>query len=265
MSLLEEQECEDLWGYAKRLRFVRDSIGEAFPGQQPSSIRILDVGCGNGSQLALPLALGGGFQLTGVDTDSRSIEHAKRLAGESVRVRFLCGRIEELEDEAAFDVVILSEVLEHLERPAELLRASVRLMKADGIMIVTVPNGYGEFELDSWVFRKLRLQRLVDALARNQREVLGATDNQESGHVQFFTRARLTRLFRECGLETFREGSASFLAGPIAGHILARSQRFIEWNSRVTNHLPFQLASGWYFALRRDDAPAASATTGNEA
>jgi SAM-dependent methyltransferase len=182
-----------------------------------------------------------------------------------VRVRFLCGRIEELEDEAAFDVVILSEVLEHLERPAELLRASVRLMKADGIMIVTVPNGYGEFELDSWVFRKLRLQRLVDALARNQREVLGATDNQESGHVQFFTRARLTRLFRECGLETFREGSASFLAGPIAGHILARSQRFIEWNSRVTNHLPFQLASGWYFALRRDDAPAASATTGNEA
>ena len=261
MSLLDEQECEDLWGYAKRLRFVREAISEAFPERQPGSIRILDVGCGNGSQLALPLALRGGFQLTGIDTDRRSIEHARRLAGESDQVRFLCGRIEELEDATAFDVVILSEVLEHLERPEELLRASVKLMKANGIMIVTVPNGYGEFEIDSWVFRKLRLQRVVDALARNQHEVLGSTDNQESGHVQFFTRPGLMRLFRACGLAVFREGAASFLAGPIVGHILARSSSFIEWNSRVTNRLPFQFASGWYFALRRCN----DTTAGDEA
>lgn len=251
MSVLDKQECEDLWGYAKRLRFVREAISDHFPHREAREIRVLDVGCGNGSQLALPLALGDGFQLTGIDPDIRSVEHAIKLAGEKTCARFLCGRVEDLSNEIPFDVVILSEVLEHLKRPEELLRASVRLLKQDGILIVTVPNGYGEFEIDSWVFRKLHLQRVVDALARNKREVLGATDNQESGHVQFFTRSRLRRLFDQCGLVPIREGSGSFLAGPIVGHLLARFDRFIKWNARVTDRLPFQLASGWYFALRR--------------
>lgn len=256
MSVLYEPEREDLWGYAKRLCFVREAIREAFPEREAHSVRVLDVGCGNGSQLALPLVKTEGYQLTGIDPDRRSIEHAVGLAADEARARFLCKTVGELSEERPFDVVILSEVLEHLERPEELLAASVRLMDKEGILIVTVPNGYGEFEIDSWVFRKLRLQRVVDALARNKREVLGATDNHESGHVQFFTLARLRRLFRECGLATFREGTASFLAGPIAGHVLARSERFILWNARVTDSLPFRLASGWYFALRR--------RTGNE-
>ena len=48
------------------------------------------------------------------------------------------------------------------------------------------------------------------------------------------------------------EGVASFLAGPFIGHTLARSDRFVEWNARVTDKLPRVLASGWYFALRRE-------------
>jgi hypothetical protein len=124
-------------------------------------------------------------------------------------------------------------------------------MAEDGILIVTVPNGFGEFEIDSWVFRALRLQRLVDALVRNRREVLGSTDNHQSGHVQFFTRRRLRDMFAQCDLVVFRESGASLFAGPLAGITLARSARFIEWNSRVTDRLPLALSSGWYFALRR--------------
>ena len=97
-----------------------------------------------------------------------------------------------------------------------------------------------------------RLQRIVDAVARNSKQVIAATDNHESGHVQFFTRRQLRRLFAECSLSVAREGVASFLAGPFIGHTLARSERFIEWNARVTEKLPRVLASGWYFALRRE-------------
>lgn len=240
---------EDLWGYAKRLRFVCESVGEAFPGRAPETLRLLDVGCGNGSQLALPLLLKG-YHLKGVDTDARSIAHARELAKGIEGAEFLCARLEDLPAEERFEVVILSEVLEHLERPRELLSESAKRLTPDGILIVTVPNGYGEFEIDSWVFRLLRLQRVVDALARNKREVLGSTDNMESGHIQFFTRRRLQRLFRECRLKPFREGAASFLAGPIVGHALARFESFIDWNARVTDRLPLVMASGWYFALR---------------
>jgi 2-polyprenyl-3-methyl-5-hydroxy-6-metoxy-1,4-benzoquinol methylase len=213
-------------------------------------LRVLDVGCGNGSQLALPLAMRDGFQLTGIDPDNRSIEHARKLASQSPNVTFERGRVEDLSEAHKFDVVILSEVLEHLERPAEMLAAGVSRMNDEGILIVTVPNGFGEFEIDSWIFRRLRLQKIVDAMAE-KREVPSATDNQESGHIQFFTRRRLRQLFKAAGLSVFREGAGSFLAGPIVGHFLGRSSRLIDWNARVTDGLPFILASGWYFALRR--------------
>jgi len=245
----EPIERDNLWGYAKRLRFVKGAIEETFPQHAPDSLRVLDVGCGNGSQLALPLARLG-FRVTGIDVDMNSIEHARQLAKDLTNASFICGRVEELKAET-FEVVILSEVLEHLTTPRALLCESAKYLGEGGVMIVTVPNGYGGFEIDSWLFRTLRLQGIIDRLAKNHQAPLGATDNQESGHVQFFTRRRLHRLFAHCSLSVFREGAASFLAGPLVGHTLARSERFVEWNARVTDRLPLMLASGWYFALRR--------------
>jgi 2-polyprenyl-3-methyl-5-hydroxy-6-metoxy-1,4-benzoquinol methylase len=243
-----ELQPEDLWGYAKRLRFVREAIRDSF-GSRPG-LRVLDIGCGNGSQLAIPLAHDARLKIVGIDTDARSIEHAQRLSNAKANPVFVCAPVTDISGEPPFDVVILSEVIEHLARPDEMLKSATRLLSRDGLLIVTVPNGYGEFEIDSWIFRLLRLQKIVDRFAKPS-EVLAATDNFESGHIQFFTRRRLKRLFKDAGLVIFREGAASFLAGPVAGHFVARSQRVIDWNARITDRLPFLLASGWYFALRR--------------
>ena len=245
------REIEDVWGYAKRLRFVRALIQDCF--DQAKMLRVLDIGCGNGSQLAIPLARDARLKIVGIDTDARSIEHARRLSEAKESLNFVCASVAEIHGDQPFDVVILSEVLEHLEQPEEMLKSATRLMSRDGLLIVTVPNGYGEFEIDSGMFRFLRLQKIVDRFAK-QSEVLAATDNSESGHVQFFTRPRLRRLFKDAGLVIFREGAASFFAGPFAGHFVARSQRVIDWNARITDRLPFVLASGWYFALRRHEA-----------
>ncbi|HKO62704.1 MAG TPA: methyltransferase domain-containing protein [Pyrinomonadaceae bacterium] len=246
---MEEQ--ENLWGYQKRLRFVRSVIEDNFPGRHPSKITVLDIGCGNGSQLALPLARSG-YQVTGIDPDEKSIAHAALLSKGIQGLRFLRTSVSEVAEK--FDVVILSEVLEHVDDPGGLLKAGVRVLNPKGLVIVTTPNGYGEFEMDSWVFGLLRMQRLVDKLASNRSKVLGSTENSDSGHIQFFTRKRLYRIFRECGLTVWREGAASLFAGPFAGHLLARSDRFIQWNAVVTDRLPTAVASGWYFALRREDS-----------
>jgi ubiquinone biosynthesis O-methyltransferase len=245
-----ENTHENLWGYLKRLRFVQDVIAESFPHRAADSLRVLDVGCGNGSELALPLARLG-FEVTGIDIHGPSIEHARQLGVDVTNLSYVCGRVEELTS-PPYDVVILSEVLEHLREPRLLLSAALEHLNKNGLIIVTVPNGYGEFEIDSWLFRIFHLQRVVDVMARNSNQVTAATDNHASGHVQFFTRRQLRRLFADCSLYVAREGVASFLAGPFIGHTLARSDRFIEWNARVTDKLPRVLASGWYFALRRE-------------
>jgi 2-polyprenyl-3-methyl-5-hydroxy-6-metoxy-1,4-benzoquinol methylase len=242
---------ENLWGYVKRLRFVQHVLAESFPHRAADSLRVLDVGCGNGSELTLPLARLG-FEVTGIDIHAPSIEHATQLGVDVRNLSYVCGPVEELKA-PPFDVVILSEVLEHLTEPRLLLSAAKEHLKKHGIIIVTLPNGYGEFEIDSWLFRVFRLQRVVDALVRNGKEVIAATDNHESGHVQFFTRRQLRHLFAECSLSVASEGVGSFLAGPFIGHTLARSERFIEWNARITDKLPAMLASGWYYALRLRD------------
>jgi SAM-dependent methyltransferase len=272
----QPEEHENLWGYAKRLRFVEEALTVTFPDLRPESIRVLDVGCGNGSQLAVPLARRG-FEITALDTDARSIEHARQLGAGIPHLHFLLGSLEQL-CAPAFDAVILSEVLEHQAEPGALLIASLQHLRNGGIVIVTVPNGYGEFEIDSCVFGTLRLQTIVNALkpiakhrldwanswislglrpvlqpvlVKNGTVFIASTDNQECGHVQFFTRKHLKNLFASCSLSVIREAPGSFLCGPIIGHTLARYDRFIRWNARITDKLPLAFASSWYFVLHR--------------
>ena len=254
MNDIETQ--ENLWGYAKRLRFVRGAIADAFPGRRPAELRVLDVGCGSGTQLGIPLARLG-YKLTGIDSHEPSIDVARRLSEKLPNASFICGRVEEI-DAHDFDVVILSEVLEHVREPEGLLRSSLAHLKTFGLMIVTVPNGYGEFEWDSWMFRGLRLERLVERYAARRsakngiEKATSSTENQDDRHIQFFTLARLRRIFASSGLEIIDEAPSTFISGPLAGHILTRVSGFIDWNVRVADWLPMAVASGWFFALRRN-------------
>lgn len=247
MSIETKPERENLWGYAKRLRFVRGAIRQRFADRAPSTLSVLDIGCGNGSELALPLAQDG-FQLTGIDTDRTSIDRARDLARDLPNARFHCSLLDDFSGGERFNVVILSEVLEHLEQPRDLLAAAARRLRPDGLLLVTVPNGYGEFEWDSWIWGGLRLQKVVDAIY-GPSTVVGATDNHASGHIQFFTRAQLDEMFTAAGLVLVSEGKGSFACGPLAGHTVGRSARFIEWNARITDRLSPRWASSWYFAL----------------
>lgn len=247
---------EDLWGYSKRLRFVCSSIEAAFPGRAVSGLRVLDVGCGSGTQLGLPLARLG-YQLTGIDPHEPSIKMANELAKDLPNAKFVCEMMVDDLDDKGFDVVILSEVLEHVTEPEKLLRSSLRQLHNDGIAIVTVPNGYGEFEWDSWAFRNLGFERLVEKYEMKRAERNGksqpasSTENKDDRHVQFFKLSRLREIFRTCGLEIYGENASTLISGPFAGHILARVPGFIDWNARIADKLPLVFSSGWFFALKR--------------
>jgi 2-polyprenyl-3-methyl-5-hydroxy-6-metoxy-1,4-benzoquinol methylase len=247
---------EDLWGYGKRLRFVVESIEAVLADKPAAEISILDVGCGTAALLGIPLAERR-YRLTGVDFHEPSIEIARRNAKDLPNANFICGDVEDLN--GWFDVVILSEVLEHVADPASLLASGIAKMKPDGLMIVTVPNGYGEFEWDSWFFKGVGLERLVDMYiekkARNgSAPVVSSTENHDNRHIQFFTLRRLSIMFSEAGLKIVGQQGSTLMSGPLAGHILARSASFIEWNARIADRLPMSMSSGWYFALRQSEA-----------
>ena len=96
---------------------------------------MLDIGCGCGESLrAAQLA---GWNAVGVEPSKEFVDTGRREFGVSIQHGF----VEDagLPDES-FDLVMLSGVLEHVYNPLELLREARRLVKAEGLVYIDVPN-----------------------------------------------------------------------------------------------------------------------------
>ena len=244
---------ENLWGYGKRFEFVDDCLVRRF-GTSRQAVRILDVGCGTGKELAIPLAEIG-YQVTGVDPHAESIRWAAASAPRGAQ--FICGMLSDVALQQ-FRAVIISEVLEHLDHPEILLRAALEYLADDGIMVITVPNGYGEFEIDSRLFHRLRLYVVRDAvhhvlqkLARKQPPQQVPSSYDTKGHIQRFTMPRLKRIFACHGLRIIQFRSSVFVAGPLIGHTVGHLDELLRFNANLADRLPSWACSGWFFALER--------------
>jgi len=149
--------------------------------------RICDLGCGNG-YLSGRLAAKG-YQVTGIDASESGI----RLAGAayiSDRIEFICAAIDDdlissIKDDN-FDLVIASDVIEHLYRPSDLLYAAKRLLGPQGRLIITTPyHGYWK-NLALSLFNKWDMHHGV---------------NWDGGHIKFFSAKTLYSLVTGCGFE----------------------------------------------------------------
>ena len=66
-------------------------------------------------------------------------------------------------------------------------------------------------------------------------------------HCQFYTKSRLTRIFADQSLRliAFGKSNSIFSISPR----LSANQRLGEFDTRVTDRLPYWMASGWYFVF----------------
>ena len=96
--------------------------------------RVLNGGAGQGSfSLLLEQR---GFEVTSLDSSAEAIDLLqRRVAGPVVH-----GSLDELAfADGAFDAVVLGEVLEHLEDDRRGLGESVRVLRPDGVVAISVP------------------------------------------------------------------------------------------------------------------------------
>lgn len=128
-----------------RMAFIKEKVGIHFGRLEDDpkpfqGLRILDVGCGGGI-LCEPLARLGA-EVTGIDPVKESIESAKaHAAGMGLSITYLSYGVEDLPDDLPlFDVVVASEIIEHVSNPQGFLEACMAHLKPHGGMIVTTFN-----------------------------------------------------------------------------------------------------------------------------
>jgi 2-polyprenyl-3-methyl-5-hydroxy-6-metoxy-1,4-benzoquinol methylase len=98
---------------------------------------LLDVGCGTGDFLLT--CKNNGWKVTGVEPNAKArISAQNKLSGESASEIY--SEINQLKNEAQFDVITLWHVLEHVPNLDIYIEALKARLKPNGTLIVAVPN-----------------------------------------------------------------------------------------------------------------------------
>jgi 2-polyprenyl-3-methyl-5-hydroxy-6-metoxy-1,4-benzoquinol methylase len=142
---------------------------------------VCDLGCGNG-HITGRLAEAG-FQVTGVDASASGIAIAQRSYP---KVEFVEALIDRELSVGQFDLVVSSDVIEHMYRPSDLLEAAVAQLKPGGQILLGTPyHGY--------------LKNLVLAASGKMDAHFSAL--HDGGHIKFFSVRSLSKLMESHGFK----------------------------------------------------------------
>lgn len=162
--------------------YVTPKVMELVRQLQPR--RILDLGSGNGA-LCAELARAG-YEVVGTDFDEQGVEIARQTYP---GLRFYAYGVQDdpaqlVMQEGLFDLVVSTEVVEHLYNPHQLFAFASGVLAPNGRLLVTTPfHGYWKnlaiCLLDKWDTHHAPLWY--------------------GGHVKFFSRQSLRQLFIDTG------------------------------------------------------------------
>jgi 2-polyprenyl-3-methyl-5-hydroxy-6-metoxy-1,4-benzoquinol methylase len=117
----------------------------------PGPRRVLDVGCGNGRFLSLLRDFGDPeWELVGIDIDAAAVDQCQAEGFEAhvTRVEDFAGR------DGQFDLIIMLQLIEHVEDPAVLSERVYKLLRPGGAFVVETPNlagwDYAVFHGSTW-------------------------------------------------------------------------------------------------------------------
>ena len=103
--------------------------------------RVLDIGCGVGT-ISFYLA-NKGLHVTGIDVSKNAIDNCKQTAANLClknKTEFILGTLEKINFNKKFDLVICSEVIEHISDDKNFLKIIHKVTRKGGILILSTPS-----------------------------------------------------------------------------------------------------------------------------
>lgn len=142
---------DQLWGNASNLEafraeadHVRDKLTIEIVDQIADRVRpdakVVDIGCGIGDLLGEMRKRQPTVDIYGLDFSVKAVEGARMAIPDGKFRQFVIEQTLPYES-AAFDVVLCTDVLEHLEYPKRIVAELVRICRPGGLVAIVVPDG----------------------------------------------------------------------------------------------------------------------------
>lgn len=195
---------------------------------------VLDLGCGNGIH-AMKVALGGCRKIIAVDYDEKQLNIGRRLVGEKGlnNITYKQWDISKKFPFAAnsFDRVLLLDVIEHLNDRRAVLCEVGRVLKDDGLLILSAPN--------------------VETSWKRKLKSVGLPYYTDPDHKIEYSLSSLLEELKSGGFVVQGEPNVIVYDTPLAGLIdlvggisLSFYRRLINWKVRQVQRYPAE-TSGW--------------------
>ena len=214
------------WLHCTRRDWIIAKIREC-AGKQPG--RALEVGFGAGVYLA---ALAEAYsEVVASDLDQAHIDHARSIAARYSNLRLVTDDItaSRLPDQS-FDLVLCSEVIEHISDTAAVLAGIRRLIAPGGILILSTPQRHSLMEL---ACRIAFMPGVINVVRRIYGEAVF-----ETGHINLATERELTVALAQAGFR-IRDRFKSGMYIPVLAEFTGRAGLGIEqWLERKLRQGP---------------------------
>jgi SAM-dependent methyltransferase len=186
---------------------------------------IVDVGCGDGSALAVAAGQNPAHRFAGIDWSGDALRRAQALGLTVLRAGVTAPGLP-VADGAA-DVVIMSELIEHLVDPDGAVAEVRRVLRPGGSLLLSTPN------LAAWYNRGLLAVGIQPIFSEvSLRGVFGRPGRVVAGHLRLFTRRALTEFLTASGFRCVTVAGARYHDVPRPLGPLDRA--FCRWPSAAS-------------------------------
>ncbi len=169
----------------EKMRFKKATKVASVPGE----VKVLDIGCRDG---ALRDYLDKSVVYHGIDI-------ASEFKGENITIQDITEGTSFEND--SFDYIFCIDVLEHLKNPFFVLNEINRILKKEGLLILSVPNPY-HFKEIIWNLLKIK---------------------DEQGHIFSWTRQTMQRLAEFCGFRLLGTSGTYLIPAISCSNMMTRS------------------------------------------
>lgn len=224
-------------------RIIREKLKEK------KEITVCDLGCGNG---ALLIRLAQEFKnqpvkFTGLELSSPFVDYGKKAAliKDLSAVSFYLFDVESEKFKTTYDLIIQSEVLEHMIRPDQTLRRIYAALNPQGVFLLSTPNiknwvKYPFFFLKSLV-AKNNQKDLRKQLTKSEEKYKLAEQEQ---HLHVYSFSELSNALKKIGFSIYSTPrSTTLFGGPFLDKHLVIFSILIFFDF-ILNFLPFPQI-GW--------------------